>query len=282
MKKLVNVLMTLVLCCTIFFNGSLSVNATGASAEVDVEDLMKRGQEAFNHFVEVSAFIQDDETWNDCLEVYDIIHRKSGKEMYLESVDGASEELWDNLTAQEILVYYDTYLVFASIVTAANDVLYNKYIADIEHGVNEYVGSKTLGWNGNNCEEVIAAFEDFVEWQIEYYRIYNFPYNFITGKSYAEETHQDFGLENAESEAQEPVVESIGNEAADITEEEKNEILDELTNEEISEIKEEVEAYESASFEEEKDDESGNIFIPIVLVVVAGVALVAVVLKKRK
>ena len=153
MKKLVNVLMTLVLCCTIFLNGSLSVNATGASAEVDMEDFVAQGQELFEEFLEVSAFIESDSSWNDCLYVYNKVRRISGGQIYLESVGDASQEVWDSLSAYEVLVYYDTYLSFASMANAVNTVNYDSYVADEEHGVAEFVKIAVLGWNGNDSDK---------------------------------------------------------------------------------------------------------------------------------
>jgi len=99
---------------------------------------------------------------------------------------------------------------------------------DGDKGVAKLLDVATGSWKGNNSEEVIAAYEEFLNWQVNYYRTYNFPYNFITGRSYAEEMSSTYTVE--------PSQEATG----DITAEEMQEFVAELESEDIEEIKQEL------------------------------------------
>ena len=118
--------------------------------------------------------------------------------------------------------------------------VFEHYVQDIKSGVEDYCDLRCAAWKGNNADEVKAAFRDLVEWQFAYIRENGYPYNFITGKSYAEE----MGLST--EEVKESPKEST-NEAG-LTDEEVEDILSELSDEEIEELKE--------AFAEESDKDS--------------------------
>lgn len=223
-------------------------------------------EEVYQNFLEKTAIIATDESWDYVLNtLYGKLQRASWlmKDTYVESVKGATEEQWENMTAYEIFVYMHTYIDFACMVGGSGRDLKEYFSKDDDDGIDKYmkyrVGEKLF--TGTNADEVLDAIREVAEWQAAFIRQYNYPYNFITGKSYAEETSFDPGSESTIENSEESVdIEDLG-----LTAEEKKEI-------------------EEAFAEDDPKDDSAQLLkygLPILLLVVAGLAAFLVVYSRR-
>jgi hypothetical protein len=95
-------------------------------------------------------------------------------------------------------------------------------------------------WTGNGADELKSAYETFVRYQVIYFSYYNFPYNFIDDKSYAEETGlsslveesvNENGFTDSEQAEINEIIEELGEETsagqeADITADSQNETVE--------------------------------------------------------
>lgn len=172
-------------------------------------------EEVFTRFKDATAFIETDESWKSTLETYDLLYRISQKDVYLSTVNGATEEEWNNMTPYEIFVYTESYLRFSNMV-GSDAKPADTYINNGDKGIENFMKNNYGSLAGNGVDDVKEALHELVLWQVDYYRAYNFPYNFVTGKSYAEETALDLS-----GKTEEIVDEDLG-----ITEEEEEEIID--------------------------------------------------------
>lgn len=177
--------------------------------------------EVYQNFLDKTAILTTDKSWDYVLNtLHGTLSRLAMKTLYLDNVKGATEEQWNNMSAYEIFVYTETYLRFANMVGSATNP-FDEYLNNGDTGLDkyltDYVGKNN--YTGTNCDEVLQAIKDVAEWQGEFVRQYNYPYNFITGKSYAEER----GIYNSESE--EETTEDLG-----LTSEEESEIKEALSD----------------------------------------------------
>ena len=217
-------------------------------------------EEVYQNFLEKTAIIATDESWDYVLNtLYGMLSRGAMKNVYLKSVKGATEEQWENMTAYEIFVYRETYLNFAYMVGDVTNPFEEYFLKGDDDGIDKYLDVQIVekSFTGTNADEVIDAIREVAEWQAAFIRQYNYPYNFITGKSYAEETSFDPGSESTIESPEESVdIEDLG-----LTAEEKKEI-------------------EEAFAEDDPKDDSAQLLkygLPILLLVVAGLAAFLVV-----
>ena len=217
-------------------------------------------EEVYQNFLEKTAIIATDESWDYVLNtLYGMLSRGAMKNVYLKSVKGATEEQWENMTAYEIFVYRETYLNFACMVGDVTNPFEEYFLKGDDDGIDKYLDVQIVekSFTGTNADEVIDAIREVAEWQAAFIRQYNYPYNFITGKSYAEETSFDPGSESTIESPEESVdIEDLG-----LTAEEKKEI-------------------EEAFAEDDPKDDSAQLLkygLPILLLVVAGLAAFLVV-----
>jgi len=199
---------------------------------------------------------------------------------YLNTVAGATEEKYDGLSPYDAFVYIETYIKMAG---SKEGAVFEHYVQTVKSGVEDYCKLRCAAWKGNNVDEVKAAFRDLVEWQFAYIREKGYPYNFITGKSYAEE--MGLATEEATDSSKETTNE------AGLTDEEVEDILSELSEEEIKEIKEEFAEESDKDFETEigasGEDSSDQTTIgvevsPLIILVLLVVVVVVVILYNKK
>lgn len=277
MKKILGAMACAVLAVVMVLSTGITAYAT---EDGSVDTSIERGQEIYQNFLDTTAFIESDSTWEKTLKLYDNdgSQKESYDDFYLETVAEATEEKYDELSPYNAYIYIESYIKMAG---SNGRAVFENYVQDIKSGVEDYCDLRCAAWKGNNVDEVKAAFRDLVEWQFAYIRENGYPYNFITGKSYAEE----MGLST--EEVKESPKEST-NEAG-LTDEEVEDILSELSDEEIEELKE--------AFAEESDKDSkkengadagtqatGVAVAPLIIVVllVAVVAAVVIVVMNNK
>lgn len=232
-----------------------SVNADEVK-EFDFDTWHKEAMQAYEEYTSLLYSKTEDSTWDKAFTDAEIT-RMSIKKTYLESVKNATEEEWDSLPPAEIIDYTTTYLKFVLLIErdkAYYDSCFNSGEVAKMNYFNHTVGISV--WRGNGCEELKEAYMKVADYQLAYYEYYNFPYNFHDDMSYAEAT----GLEIANDKTEEINLENEG-----------------LNKDEISEI-------ESAIKEETTNDSKALnplfIIIPIVFILVGGVAVILV--KKNK
>lgn len=158
-------------------NSGIGENTDGAS-------------EVYQNFLTKTEILKNDSSWDNLLNTnYGIINRTSMKAVYLANVNGATEEKWNDMSNYDIFVYTETYLRFANMVgSEANP--FNEYFSKGDTGIEKYMTDYVAQRNftGTNASEVIEAIRELAKWQVAFIQEHNYPYNFVTGKSYAEET----------------------------------------------------------------------------------------------
>lgn len=257
--------------------GMISVNMPVYATEM-VDTSVEKGQEIYQNFLDVTAFIETDETWQDCLETQ--YGKESGftrmvlGKAYREKLKDAKQEDFDALSPYEAFVYCESYLTFVNM---------GDPVGIINASTPEsHVYTVTLIWNGNKVDEVKAALTDLIRWQYAYIAENGYPYNLMSGKSYAEESGmvlEDTGNQN------EGTVDSDVQEELGLTDEEVKEIEDALTEEEIKEIKEETGHSEEEPEKVETSAEEGSkwwLVIPVVLILGLAFPVMKYVSKKKE
>lgn len=256
-------------------------NIAYATEKGSVDTSIERGQEIYQNFLDTTAFIESDSTWTQVLQQYEKegVMKVFFRNNHGELID-STEIPYEELSPYKTFICIETYMQFAGVISTKVGVA--KYIENTTNNVGRYMNIYAALWDdGNNSDEVKAAFRDLVEWQFAYIRENGYPYNFITGKSYAEE----MGLST--EEVKESPKEST-NEAG-LTDEEVEDILSELSDEEIEELKE---AFAEESGKDSKKETgadagaqaTGVAVAPLIIVVllVAVVAAVVIVVMNNK
>ena len=196
-------------------DSSISIN--NHSEGFDFERWHDGAMASFNNFNELFSDIEEDSTWQGYLANAEI-RRNVSLNYYLNSVHGAEESTWLNMSKTDIFLWQNTYLVFVEMIDKGNDY-FTKTFAN-QQTIDKWLKSIicTSSWTGNGNEEIYNAYVEWLDYQIEYYRYYGYPYNFINDKSYAEET----SLFPSSSEENEEIS------------------SDELSDEEIAELEEDI------------------------------------------
>jgi len=260
--------------------GMISVNMPVYATEM-VDTSIEKGQEIYQNFLDTTAFMETDSTWENFMKSYanDGSEKKNMKVFYLETVADATDETYAELSSYETYIYIETYVRIAGMV---GNRLFDTYIQNKKGGVPQYIDDFCAIWSGNNIEEVKEAFASLLEWQFAYFRENNYPYNFITGKSYAEET----GLLPVEEENQDSgTVDKEVQEELGLTDEEVKEIEDALTEEEIKEIKGATDKSKEEADKVEASAEEGSkwwLVIPVVLILGLAFLVMKYVSKKKE
>lgn len=156
-------------------------NTSNANASESVEG----AEEVYKNFLDATEIMKTDSSWQATIDLYKKIVGQTYKNTYLDTVKGATEETWNALSGYDIFVYIESYLRYSSMVTAESDV---NYFERGEDGIKALEKNVTPNLNGVDSEKIIEAYDAIVRWQANYWNQYNFPYNFITRKSYADET----------------------------------------------------------------------------------------------
>lgn len=244
MKKLLLRLLTII----IVFSMAFPLNAVHAQEvnEFDFESWHDESMQAYDAYISLLESKVDDSTWKNVFD-YAEITRASVKKIYLESVNGATEEEWNSLTQTDVIDYFTTYLNFVLIKNRSNEY-YDSHFKNGDTAKQNYFRDNVgVGmWSGNGNEELLNAYMTVAEYQLQYYEYYSFPYNFHNDKSYADETGLEIIAKTTENE-EIGDLESLG-----------------LTQEEIAEIESEINA-ENSNNEDSNSINPLFIIIPIVL-----------------
>lgn len=218
MKKFLGILAGLIVAVGVF-----SVCAPVYAAE-EVDASVENGKKIFQNFLDTTAFIENDETWQDYLEGQygkdSGIMRPAFRNAYLKKLVGTKQEDYDMLSAYEAFIYGESYLVYVSMADPAGI---------ISHSTPEsHAYTATLLWSGTNAEEVKDAYIELTRWQYAYIAKNGYPYNLVTGKSYAEES----GMVSVETEKEASLsVDSEVQKELGLTDDELDEIAEELQGE---------------------------------------------------
>ena len=243
MKKMLSRLLTVitVLCMLLF--PPIAVHAQG---EFDFKTWHEEAMQAYDTYISLLESKADDSTWKNVFD-YAEITRVSVKKIYLESVENATEEELNTLSQTDVIDYFTTYLNFVLVKNRDNEYYDSNFKNGDTAKQNYFIDNVGIGmWTGNGSDELLNAYMTVVEYQLQYFEYYGFPYNFHNDKSYADETGLEIITETTENE-EIGDLESLG-----------------LTEDEIAEIKSEI----NAGNPNNKDSNSINpvfIIIPIVL-----------------
>lgn len=208
-----------------------------STASSGIGEDVEGAEEVFQNFLDATAIMETDPSWDGIINsVHGTVGRNFREDMYLSSVKDATAEQWQSFSNYEIFVYTETYLRFANMVGAESDP-FGEYFAKGEKGIQRYLNDYVVVrmYTGTNSEEILSALTDLVNWQAEFILKYNYPYNFITGRSYADETRV---ITSADPVPQESVSEeSTESEPEDLglTKEEEDEIREALEEDGIVE-----------------------------------------------
>jgi len=255
MKKILITLLTTfsVLFLSIFM--PISANAQEPS-NFDFETWYSDAKNAYDNFINVLTEKKEDATVAQIYSNADSLTRSSLtlKKDYVECVKNGTEEEWESFSDIELFAYKSTYLDFTSLMNKSNDFI-NDNIKSSD-AKKEIYFQRNLGiseFMGESGNAIFSAYMNFADYQLQYFEYYNFPYNFHTDKSYAEETGIEITSETATTEETEDL-ESLG-----------------LTKDEIAEIESEIEAEIGTKQENIKNTNSNSInpiiiIIPIILI----------------
>lgn len=161
--------------------------STNVRSDFDFESWHDEAMQAYDKFASLFYSVQDDDSWNMILSMANARRNVSAKS-YLRNVSNAKQSDWDNYSAVDIYLWHDTYLVFCDMMNKGSDYFDSKFNSG-EIYFNQFY-SNDIGmdsWTGTKGEELKEAYKNLVSYQVTYYNNYNYPYNFINDKSYADE-----------------------------------------------------------------------------------------------
>lgn len=240
---------------------SKSTILSGGTAE---ETTNADAQQVYQEFLDAVSFIATDDTWSSILEVKGV-----WKDSYDYTVpDGERKIPYDELSAFDKFIYNYTYCTFASFKNGSAEY-WNTHTKDrkaIAICYQDYLNFKPK--QGNNREVVNAAFEKLWDWQYEYIKEHDEPYNFIANCSY---TDMGFGVTGSG-------VEQTSNDT-ELSKEEEKEIKEAIK--EIEKEMEKDEKKEKSPWADVMDSLSHNL-LSIGILIAALVGLGVVVIIKRK
>lgn len=220
--------------------------------DFDFESWHDEAMQAYETFSSLFYSIQDDDTWSMTLAMANS-RRNISVHTYLKCVSNARQSDWDNYSAVDIYLWHDTYLVFCDMMNSGREYFDSKFNSG-EARFNGFLKSDigTGAWTGTNGEELKEAYKNLVSYQVAYYEKYNYPYNFINDKSYADEV----GIPQQENEK-----DLSEDEIKDI-----NEAIDELSPDEIKDINEAVDEEKNVN---ESDTNMHNGFSTLNIIVIS-------------
>lgn len=274
LKLVVGVIMAI---CVGVITGS-AVYAAETSESVDIS--IERGCELYQSFLDITAIMKSDSSWDELMKSYENGGENKGfyDEAFVDSVADATISQYEELSAYDTFIYAVTYLKMAK---SLDQQVFNYYIEMGAEGVETQVNLYTNHWKGNDCEIIKVAYQRLVEWQFAYIRENGYPYNFVTNKSYAEET----GLVTEPSKEVSEESKEIADEGI-ITEEkiehiqESADAMKDVVSEETQEVAQDTKEEASA---EEPASEKSNVVLPVILVVIlAGAAYTIFQVSKKK
>lgn len=220
--------------------------------DFDFETWHDEAMQAYENFSSLFYSIQDDPTWEMHLSMAEARRNISAK-TYLKSVSNASQSDWDKYSAVDIYLWQYTYLAFCDMMNMGSenfDSHFHSGEARFESFLKLNIG--TGAWTGTKSEELKEAYKKLVSYQVTYYDIYNYPYNFINDKSYADEV----GIPQQENE----------NDLSEDEIKDINEAIDELSPDEIKDINEAVDEEKNVN---EPDSNMRNGFSALNIIVIS-------------
>lgn len=236
------------------------------SGNVPGETDNPEAQEMYQELLDTISFIADDPTWEQILTVKGNMSQRT----YDATIPDSEERIpLEELSSFDKLVYCYTYCCFATLKNGSNDN-WNTHTSSrdalVDYCCKDFLNFKPT--EGNEREKVNEAFEKIWDWQYEYIKEHNEPYNFVQNCSYSA---MGFGVTGSGTETEKPT-DDLG-----LTEDDKKEILEAIGENDVPEA-----GGEKSPWEETMEVLSHSL-LSIGILVSALIALgVVLIIKKRK
>ena len=206
---------------------------------------VEEGYQLFKNYLDASYFLSDGsyDEWMmySAFSLIDAVHR----------VTNLSDDEWNSLSEYEKFVYTTTYIQLADFKATG---LASSFIKEWDEGIPEDYKSMYLKCpkaDEETQERYMNAVEEFMTWQMGYFRQNGYPYDFVRDMSYAEEVLGDVGSNKPQEES------VTNNEIEEAMEVFENELSDEEKKQIVDVAKENMEK-ESATEVEKKSEEKGK------------------------
>lgn len=176
--------------------------STNTRSDFDFEKWHDEAMQAYENFSSLFYSIKDDPTWEMHLSMAEAT-RYGQANVYLKSVSNASQADWDKYSDVDIYLWQYTYLAFCNMMNMGRenfDSHFHSGEARFDSFLKLNIG--TGAWTGTKSEELKEAYKNLVSYQVTYYDNYNYPYNFINDRSYADEIGITQKKETQKEEAQ--------------------------------------------------------------------------------
>lgn len=239
--------------------GNVLQQSESGNHEVSNEEAEK----VYQAFLDTVSYIQDEQDWqNNLLHGYDLFGESLYGEWYAEYVEGGTVEDFLAMSLFDRFVWSETYLRFAQAVSTGNMSANFGSPENFQRSITRPVTLMMENVKGH--EAVKEAYLTLAQWQYDYVQENGYPYNFISGRTYLEETGTHEAPADTETKSD-----------------------DELLAEAASELMAEVDETTREQVEEEKGiwDDTLEILsrnmITIVFIVILLIVLAVVVWKRR-
>lgn len=180
-------------------NNATTTSSSFAGQNFDFDSWYAEAKPAYDKFVELSNTALQSGTWTGLYNQCDLIYRNAFAKAYSDYVHGKTEDDFKALSVENIFIYVETYLRFGDMVTSGGSQFKN-YFENGQTGLNKYFSMVEGLWAGEGKDELVEVYENLMQYQIDYYNYYHFPYNFVTDKSYSEETGLTYQPEESVNE----------------------------------------------------------------------------------
>ena len=196
-------------------------NVQPTEKEVKTYDI-EEGYQLFRNYLDASSFLRDG-SYDEWM-LYNALMTLEGVHL----TTNLSDDEWNSLSQYEQFVYTVTYIQLAFFKASDLDAM---FIKPNQEGIPEDYKSMYLKCpkaDEETQKKYMNAVEEFMTWQMGYFRQNGYPYDFVRGMSYAEEVMGDIGSNKPQEESitdkeLEEVLEVFENEFSD---EEKKEIVE--------------------------------------------------------
>lgn len=254
-------------------------NVQPTEKEVKTYDV-EEGYQLFKNYIEASSFLRDG-SYDEWM-MYNALMTMEGVHL----TTNLSDEEWNALSQYEKFVYTVTYIQLAFLKASDLDAM---FINPNQEGIPEDYKSMYLvcpKTDEESQKKYMNAVEEFMTWQMGYFRQNGYPYDFVRGMSYAEEVLGEIGSNKPQEES------VTNNEIEEAMEVFENELSDEEKKQIVDVAKENMEK-ESATEVEKKSEEKGKwsevvdkllsmkVTLIILAVLLVALAVITIVIKKK-
>ena len=192
----------------------------------DTSNVKTNNEEAdkvFNEFLETVKFIETDPKWVDFLELYDLYADTpviSYAQEYADFVSGGTKEKFLEMSLFDRFIYEETYLRLANFLSMGD---WDYYFSTEENFRENITRSTVTLINAYDRSNTIAsdAYQKLMDWQYDYIKEHNAPYDFITGLNYLESKGKKADPEKEKKDKEKAEVEEIEEVIKEIKKEEK-------------------------------------------------------------